>query len=222
MHNLARVKVKNMSTIIRLLNAIALPLSVFSAMSYIAIAQAAPTAPQQKAIHKICSFDSVDNSLPPAVSKQNNSPLSYLQEQGFTQNADGSWVCYRNESKADESYYTVFKVQLVKGKLVATSFLNSGSLISEQDNRTLDLFTMLINNHTNTSPESRQSIRRYIDTFISLVKQGKIQPSRRAYLFDQPNRGFIIYHSLTGGTLKGTAITINIDSPQRLGSSPGF
>ncbi len=210
-----------MNTIIRLLSAIALPVSVFSAMSE-AVAQTAPTAQQQKTTPKICAFDSVENSLPPTISKQNNSPLSYLQDQGFTQKQDGSWVCYINDSQKDERYYTLFKVQQVDGKLVATSFLDSGSLISGQENRSLDLFTMLINNHTNTSPQNRQSIRRYLDTFISLVRSGKIQPSRRAYLFDQPNLGFVIYHSLTGGKLKGTAITININSPQRLGSTPNF
>ncbi|MBR8838177.1 MAG: hypothetical protein DSM106950_30290 [Stigonema ocellatum SAG 48.90 = DSM 106950] len=220
-----------MNTMIRLVSAIAQRAARFAialhlctfAISDVAMAQTATTAPQQKTTQKICSFDVVDDSLPPATSQQTNSPLSYLQGQGFTQNPDGSWVCYVNDEKKDGRYYTLFKVQQVDKKLVATSFLDSGNLMSGQDNRSLDFFTMLINNHTNTSPENRKSIRRYLDTFISLVKQGKIPASRRAYLFDQPNRGFVIYHSLAGEKLKGTAITININlSSQRLGSFPAF
>jgi len=73
------------------------------------------------------------------------------------------------------------------------------------------LFLMLIENHTKTSQGNRQSIRRYLEAFMSLIKQGKVLPLRRGYLFDQPNRGFVLYHPITGGKLQGTALTINID-----------
>jgi len=178
------------------------------------------TTPLLQTTQKICSSDTADHSLPPVTGKPTNSPLSYLQEQGFTQNPDGSWVCYVNDAQKDGRYYTLFRVQQTNGKLVATTFLDRGSLSTGQDIRSLDLFMTLISNHTNTSPDNRQSIRRYLETFTSLVKQGKIVPSHRAYLFDQPSRGVVIYHALTGGKLKGTAITINIDLPQKLGISP--
>jgi hypothetical protein len=182
--------------------------------------QPAPTVSEPNTTQKICSFDSVDNSLPPPISQQSNSPLSYLKDQGFIQNQDGSWVCYVNDSQKDKRYYTLFKVQQINGKLVASTFLDSGNLVANQEKESVDLFMMLITNHTKMTQQNLQSVQRYLETFISLVKQGKIQPSRRAYLFDQPNRGFVIYNALTGGKLKGTAITINIDLPQKLGSTP--
>jgi hypothetical protein len=182
--------------------------------------QPSPTTSDQDVTQKVCSFDAVENSLPSPEGKPSNSPLSYLKEQGFVQNPDGSWVCYVNDSQKDRRYYTLFKVQQINGKLVASTFLDSGNLIANQDKESVDLFMKLISTHTKITPQNRQSIQRYLETFITLVKQGKIQPSHRAYLFDQPNRGFVIYNALTGGKLKGTAITINIDLPQNLGSTP--
>ena len=178
------------------------------------------TTPLKDTTQKICSSETANHSLPPVTGKQPNSPLSYLEAQGFTQNPDGSWVCYVNDAQKDGRYYTLFRVQQINGKLVATSFLDRGTLITGQDNRSLDLFMTLISKHTHASPDNLQSIRRYLETFTSLVEQGKIVPSHRAYLFDQPNRGVVIYHALTGGKLKGTAITINIDLPQKLSTSP--
>jgi hypothetical protein len=169
---------------------------------------------------KICSFDAVESLLPPTPSsEQSNSPISYLAQQGFTQSSDGSWVCYVNDPKKEGRYYTLLKVQELNGKLIASSFLDSGSLIEGQENRSLDFFMTLIGNHTKTSQGNRQSIRRYLESFISLVRLGKIQPSRRGYLFDEPSRSFIIYHPLGSGEIKGTGITININSPYRLGST---
>jgi hypothetical protein len=182
--------------------------------------QKTPTTPQSGTTQKVCSFDAVDNLLPPPTGEQNRSPLSYLAQQGFTPKLDGSWVCYVRDNQKQDLYYTLFKVQQVNGKLIASSFLNNSNLIEGQDTRTVDLFLLLIDNHTKTNQGNRQSIKRYFESFISLVKQRKIPPSARGYLFDQPNRGFIIYNSVTGGELKGTAITININSPQNLGSSP--
>lgn len=80
----------------------------------------------------------------------------------------------------------------------------------------------LIENHTNINPDNRQSIRRYLEAFISLVEDGKIQPSRRGFVFDQPNRALVIYHKLTTGQLQGTAITLNLQVPKNIssGSSP--
>ncbi|NJM69013.1 MAG: hypothetical protein HC862_01650 [Scytonema sp. RU_4_4] len=182
--------------------------------------QKTPTVPQSGTTQKICSFDAVDNLLPPPTDGQTPSPLSYLLQQGFTQKPDGSWVCYVRDSQKQELYYTLFKVQQVSGRLIASSFLNNGSLVEGQDARTLDLFMMLIDNHTKTNQGNRQSVRRYFESFITLVKQGKIPASTRGYLFDQPNQGFIIYNTVTGGELQGTAITININSPQNLRSSP--
>jgi hypothetical protein len=117
-------------------------------------------------------------------------------------------------------YYTLFKVQQIGGKLIASSFLNNGTLIEGQDSRSLDLFMALIENHTKTNQGNRQSIRRYLESFIGLVKQGKVASTGRGYLFDQPSRGFILYNTVAGGELKGTAITININSPQNLAPSP--
>ncbi|MBW4634936.1 MAG: hypothetical protein KME30_24425 [Iphinoe sp. HA4291-MV1] len=233
-----------MNIIGRLLGAFALSLSTCAAVSCFAIAQEVPTTPQPGTTQeipktpqpgttqeipttpqpgttqKLCSFDAVENLLPPPTGEQSRSALSYLGQQGFTQKPDGSWVCYVRDNQKQEFYYTLFKVQQIDGKLVASSFLNNGNLIEGQDTRTLDLFMTLIENHTKTNQGNRQSIRRYFESFITLVKQGKVPSSGRGYLFDQPSRGFIIYNTVTGGQLKGTAITININSPQNLGSSP--
>ncbi len=173
-----------------------------------------PVAPQ-RTTNKICAFDSVENLLPSIRNKQNPSPLDYLAEQGFTQSPDGSWVCYVSDPKNPGRYYTLFKVQETNGRLVASSFLEGGNLSKGQDNRSLDFFMMIVKNHTNTKDGNRQSIRRYLESFVSLIGQGKVPPTRRGYLFDQPSRSFVIYHPLEGGELKGTAITININSPQR-------
>ncbi|NMG07694.1 hypothetical protein [Brasilonema sp. UFV-L1] len=182
--------------------------------------QKTPNAPQPSAMQKLCSFDAVDNLLPPPTDGQSPSPLSYLLQQGFTQKPDGSWVCYVRDSQKQQLYYTLFKVQQVNKRLIASSFLSNGSLIEGQETRTLDLFMLLVEKHTKTNQGNRQSVRRYFESFITLVKQGKIPASTRGYLFDQPNQGFIIYNTVTGGELQGTAITININSPQNLGSSP--
>ncbi|ARV63064.1 hypothetical protein BZZ01_16145 [Nostocales cyanobacterium HT-58-2] len=181
--------------------------------------QQTPTAPQAGTTQKICSFDTVENVLPP-TGEQSPSPLSYLAEQGFTQTANGTWACYVRDNQKPGLYYTLFKVQQVNGKLIASSFLNNGSLIEGQDARSLDLFMMLIANHTKTNQGNRESIRRYLESFFTLVQKGKVPLSARGYLFDQPSKSFILYNNVAGGELKGTAITININSPQNLGSSP--
>ncbi|WP_017317959.1 hypothetical protein [Mastigocladopsis repens] len=222
-----------MNIIVRLIGTFALSVSAYAAMPDFAIAQQTPTVPQPETTQqtptvpqpettqqKICSFDAVENLLPSPTGEQSLSPLSYLAQQGFRQNPDGSWACYVRVEQKQERYYTLFKVQQVNGKLIASSFLNNGSLIEGQDIRSLDLFMMLIEKHTKTNQGNHQSIRRYLESFIALVKQGKVPPSGRGYLFDQPSRGFILYNTATGGELKGTAITININSPQNLGSSP--
>lgn len=254
-------------TMTRLLSAIAIQLSTFTAMSHLAVAQTVPTTPQlttppqkvttpqsttpqqgtttpqlttpqqkvttpqstapqpttlQDKTQKICAFNPTEDSLPPVGKSTNSSGLSYLQQQGFKQAADGSWVCYVNDSQNGGRYYTLFKVEQINGKLVATTFLDHGALLPGQENRSVDLFMTLIGNYTKIAPENRPSIKRYLEAFTSLVKQGKIPPSNHAYLFDQPNRGFVIYHPLTGGKLQGTAITINIDLPQKSSSSPVF
>ncbi|MCV3213959.1 hypothetical protein OGM63_10605 [Plectonema radiosum NIES-515] len=186
--------------------------------SNVAYSQSIPTADPEKITQKICSFDAVE-SLLPASSEPGNSPISYLAQQGFTQSSDGSWVCYVNDPKKEGRYYTLLKVQQINGKLVASSFLDQGSLISGQEDRSLDFFMTLVENYTNTTRNNRQSIRKYLQTFISLVRSGQIQASRRGYLFDQPSRSFVMYHPLNAGELKGTGITININSPSNLGSS---
>ncbi|WP_460201099.1 hypothetical protein [Scytonema sp. NUACC21] len=175
---------------------------------------------QQATTQKICSYNTVEGLLPPPSSSQGNSPLSYLAEQGFVQKADGSWLCYASDPQKPGRYYTLFKVQQVNGALVATSFLDRGSLLQGQRDRSVDLFMTLIQNHTRANPDNQQSIQRYLTSFVSLVEEGKIQPSRRGYLFDQPSRGLVLYHPVTGGDLQGTGITININSPQNLASSP--
>lgn len=203
-----------MNIIIRLLSAFAVSASAFAAVSFMAVAEEVTTAPQQRTPLRICSFDPVTNLLPTPQNQPTNSPFSYLAQQGFIQNPDGSWVCYVNDPKKESRYYTLFKVQQINGKIVASSFLENGSLIDGQDNRSLDLFMMLISNHTNGTQGNRQSIRRYLEAFMSLVKQGKVPALRRGYLFDSPSRGFVSYYPLNG-QIKGTAISIDIDMLRR-------
>lgn len=204
-----------MNIIIRLLSACALSASAFAAVSFMAVAEEVTTAPQQRTPLRICSFDPVADLLPTPQNKPTNSALSYLAAQGFIQNPDGSWVCYVNDPNKESRYYTLFKVQQINGKVVASSFLENGSLINGQDNRSLDLFMMLIKNHTNATLGNRQSIRRYLEAFMSLVKQGKVPALRRGYLFDSPSRGFVSYYPLTSGQIQGTAITIDINMLRR-------
>ncbi len=200
-----------MNTFVRWLSAFTIQVSALAAMSGVAIAVDTPTVPQQQMTSRICSSNNkVEDMLPPPVGEQRNSPLSYLAQQGFTQNKDGSWSCYISDPRKQGNYYTLFKVQQIDGKLIASSFLENGSLISGQDNRSLDLFMMLISNYTKAKEDTRLGIHRYLESFISLVKQGKIPTSLRGYLFDQENRGLVLYHNLPQGQLKGTAITINI------------
>ncbi|MEH2236615.1 hypothetical protein [Nostoc sp.] len=208
-----------MNIIVRLFGAIVLQVSALAAMSSMAMSddkplrvytQETPAVSQRKTTQRICSLDPIDDLLPPPQTKASNSLLSYLAEQGFTQNQEGSWVCYANDPKKEGRYFTLFKVKQVNGRLIASSFLDEGSLIPGQENRSLDFFMMLIKRHMNTSQENRQGIRRYLEAFVSLVKQGKIKPTRRGFLFDQPNRALVLYHTLSSGNLKGTGITINI------------
>lgn len=212
-----------MNIIVRLIGAIALQVSVLAAMSSMAMSadkplrlriQEAAAVSQRKATQRICSLDPIEDLLPPPQTKANNSLLSYLAEQGFTQNKEGSWVCYANDPKKEGRYFTLFKVKRVDNRLIASSFLDEGSLIQGQENRSLNFFMMLIEHHLNTTQENRKGIRRYLEAFVSLVKQGKIKPTRRAFLFDQPNRGMVLYHTLSSGNLKGTGITINIYLPK--------
>ena len=67
--------------------------------------------------------------------------------------------------------------------------------------------------------ENRQSIQKYLESFMFLMKQRKVGPSRPGYLFDQLGGAVILYHPAIEGKLKGRAITININSPQNLSSS---
>ncbi|MBN3879478.1 MULTISPECIES: hypothetical protein [unclassified Nostoc] len=231
-----------MNIIVRLFGAIALQVSTLAAMSSMAMSddkpfrvntqqtptvyprkttqpfrvntQQAPAVYPRKTTQRICSLDPIEDLLPPPQTKASNSLLSYLAEQGFTQNKEGSWVCYANDPKKEGRYFTLFKVKQVNNRLIASSFLDEGSLIQGQENRSLDFFMMLIEHHTNTSKENRQGIRRYLQAFVSLVKEGKIKPTRRGYLFDQPNRAMVLYHTLSSGNLKGTGITINIYLPK--------
>jgi hypothetical protein len=201
-----------------------LSVSASVSASNFATAQQAPMNPQkttQTTPQKICSFDVVNNLLP-STSEKSNSLLSYLAQQGFTQTHDGSWVCYVNDPRKSGRYYTLFKVQQIDKKLVASSFLENDHMIEEQDSRSLDLFLMLIQNHTSTNPKNLPNIRQYIETFITLIKQGKIKPSEQGYLFNQPNPAFVFYNRISQGQIKGTAITINLDLPQKLSSSPVF
>ncbi|MFN6472324.1 MAG: hypothetical protein RMY36_022005 [Nostoc sp. SerVER01] len=192
----------------------------FISASSVVLAQKTQTPPEQNTTQKICASDPVENLLPPlpGQKKPNNSQLSYLVNQGFIQGEDGSWVCYVNDSKKEGRYYSLFKVQEVNGKLIGSSFLDDGSLIAGQDSRSLDLFMTLIEHHTNINSENLQSIRKYLEAFINLVEEGKIQPSRRGFVFDQPNGALVIYHKLTTGDLRGTAITLNLRSPNNSGS----
>jgi hypothetical protein len=212
-----------MNIIVRLFGAIAFQISAIAAMSTMAMSnekplriytQETPAASQQKTTQKICSLDPIEDLLPPLQTKASNSLLSYLAEQGFTQTQEGSWVCYANNPRKEGRYFTLFKVKQVNGRLIASSFLDEGSLIQGQENRSLDFFMMLIKRHMNNSQENRQGIRRYLEAFVSLVKEGKIKPTRRGFLFDQPNRALVLYHTLSSGNLKGTGITINIDLPK--------
>jgi hypothetical protein len=207
-----------MNTFVRFFGAVAIAYIAIAAVSDVAFSQSVPTADSEKITQKICSFDPVE-SLLPSSTEPSNSPISYLARQGFKQSRDGSWVCYVNDPKKEGRYYTILKVQQIDGKLVASSFLDQGSLIEGQEDRSLDFFMTLVDNYTNTTRNNRDSIRKYLQTFISLVRSGKIQPSRRGYLFDQPSRSLVMYHPLSSGELKGTGITININSPSNLGSS---
>lgn len=201
-----------MRSIIFLFKLVSFSTLLLISASSVALAQKTQTPPEQNTTQKICSSDPVENLLPPLAGQKitNDAQLSYLANQGFTQSEDGSWVCYVNDTKKEGRYYTLFKVQQVNGKLIGSSFLDGGSLIAGQDSRSLDFFMALIEHHTNINPENRQSIRRYLEAFINLVEEGKIQPSRRGFVFDQPNRALVIYHKLTTGDLKGTAITLNL------------
>jgi hypothetical protein len=212
-----------MNIIVRLVGALILQVSALAAMSNMAMSnekpapiyiQKTPAVPQQTTTQRICSLDPIEDLLPPPQTKANNSLLSYLAQQGFTQNQEGSWVCYANDPKEEGRYFTIFKVKQVDNRLIASSFLDEGSLIQGQENRSLDFFMMLIEHHMNTTQENRQGIRRYLEAFVSLVKEGKIKPTRRGFLFDQPNRALVLYHTLSSGTLKGTGITINIYLPK--------
>ncbi|MBD2532144.1 hypothetical protein H6G97_22195 [Nostoc flagelliforme FACHB-838] len=212
-----------MNIIVRLLGVIFLQVSVLAAMSSTAISddkplrvntQETPAVPQRKITQRICSLDPIEDLLPPPQTKASNSLLSYLAEQGFTQNQEGSWVCYANDPKKEGRYFTLFKVKQVDNRLIASSFLDEGSLIQGQESRSLDFFMMLVEHHINTSQENHQGIRRYLEAFVSLVKEGKVKPTRRGFLFDQPNRAMVLYHTLSSGNLKGTGITINIYLPK--------
>ncbi|MBD2561309.1 hypothetical protein ACEYW6_04800 [Nostoc sp. UIC 10607] len=212
-----------MNIIVRLFGAIVLQISAFAAMSSMAMSddkplrvytQETPAVSEGKTTQRICSLDPIEDLLPPPQTKASNTLLSYLAEQGFTQNQEGSWVCYANDPKKEGRYFTLFKVKQVDGRLIASSFLDEGNLIQGQENRSLDFFMMLIKRHMNTSQENRQGIRRYLEAFVSLVKEGKIKPTRRGFLFDQPNRALVLYHTLSSGNLKGTGITINIYLPK--------
>lgn len=200
-----------MNRIIRLLSALAVSASGFTAVSLMTLAEEVTTTPQQRTLQRICSFDPVADLLPTPQNQLIKSPLSYLAQQGFTLDKDGDWVCYVNDPKKESRFYTLFKVQQIDSKIIASSFLENGSLIDGQDNRSVDLFLMLIKNHTNATLGNLLSIRRYLQAFMSLVKQGKVPASPRGYLFDTPSRGFVSYYPITSGKLQGTAITININ-----------
>ncbi|MCC5637058.1 hypothetical protein LC593_14580 [Nostoc sp. CHAB 5844] len=217
-----------MKIIAYLSRSFALQLLAFAAISGVttfknnslrAYAQEAPTTSQPTTTQRICSLDPVEDLLPPPQTKTSNSLFSYLSQEGFTQSKDGSWVCYINDPKKEGRYYTLFKVQELNGKLIGSSFLDAGTLIEGQDNRTLDFFMKLVEHHLDGDQENRQSIRKYLESFISLVKEGKIQASRRGFLFDQPNRALVLYHTLGTGELKGTAITLNIQIPNKVNSN---
>ncbi|WP_414755474.1 hypothetical protein [Anabaena sp. CCY 9910] len=218
--NISNKEIKMMKPIIFLSQLLTLSALAFVSIPNVAVAQDTQASPQPQAAQKICASDPVESLLPPLPGQKrgNDSALSYLAAQGFTQSEEGSWVCYVNDSKKEGRYYTLFKVQEVNGKLIGSSFLDGGTLTNGQDSRSLDFFMTLIANHTNINPENRQSIRRYLEAFIELVEEGKIQPSRRGFVFDQPNRALVIYHKLTTGELQGTAITLNIQVPKSVSS----
>lgn len=199
-----------MNKIVRFLGGFTLSVSTFAAVLDCATAQETPTAPQQNTTQKICSFDAVENLLPP-FTESSNSTLSYLAQQGFTPKSDGSWLCYVSDSQKTGRYYTIFKVQQVDGRLVASSFLENAGLIDGQEERSLDLFMMLLQKQTNTTQQTRQNTRKYLEAFISLVKQGKIHPSERGFLFNQPSSGYVLYHPVKSKDFQGTAITLNIN-----------
>lgn len=200
---------------------LAIQVLALAALSNMSLAQENPAAPPESttATQRICSLDPIESLLPPAQTTRSNSLFSYLAQEGFTQNKDGSWVCYVNDPKTEGRYYTLFKVQELNGKLVGSSFLDNGSLVAGQDNRTIDFFMKLVEHHMDGNQENRQSIRRYLESFISLVKEGKIKASRRGFLFDQPNRALVLYHALNAGKLKGTAITLNIQLANNINSN---
>jgi hypothetical protein len=200
---------------IRFIGVFAIQALALAAIYSTSIAQEKPTAIQDKMLQKICAFDEVERLLPLPVKRSTNSPFSYLGQQGFVQDSNNSWVCYVNDPKKEGRYYTILKVQQIEGRLVASSFLENGNIIDGQKNRSIDFFLTLIENHTNTTPGNRQSIRTYLESFFALVEQKKVPLSRRTYLFDQPNRGFVSYHPLTGGKLQGSAITININMSRK-------
>lgn len=55
---------------------------------------------------------------------------------------------------------------------------------------------MLVERHMNPNQENRQGIRRYLEAFVSLVKQGKIKPTRRGFLLtNQTEHWSYITHS---------------------------
>jgi len=208
-----------MRKITHLSRILAIQVLALAALSNMAIAQETPAAPQESATQRICSLDAVESLLPPAQTTTSNSLFSYLAQEGFTQSKDGSWVCYVNDPKKEGRYYTLFKVQELNGKLVGSSFLDNGSLIEGQDSRTVDFFMKLVEHHMDGNQENRQSIRRYLESFVSLVKEGKIKASRRGFLFDQPNRALVLYHALSAGELKGTAITLNLQLANNVNSN---
>ena len=205
-----------MKIIFHLASAFILQVLGLAAISSIAIAQETIFPPEQKTTQRICSLDPVADLLPPLPGKQSNALLAYLAEEGFIQNEEGAWLCYVNDPKIQDRYYTLFKVEVQDGKLLASSFLENGNLIEGQESRSIDLFMTLVGHHMSTNQENRESVRRYLETFVSLVKEQKIEASRRGFLFDQPNRALVLYHTLSSGELEGTAITINIQSLNNL------
>ncbi|BAY42746.1 hypothetical protein SAMD00079811_03240 [Scytonema sp. HK-05] len=86
--------------------------------------------------------------------------------------------------------------------------------------RLLSAFTLSVSAFTAIPNQgNRQSIQRYLESFISLVKQIKVPLSRRRYLFDQSRTVVVLYDPVREGKLKSTPITTNIYSPQNLSSS---
>lgn len=208
-----------MKIIVHLASALVMQVLSLTAISSMTMAQETILAPEQPTSQRICSLnDPVANLLPPLSNQENNTFLNYLADEGFIQDEAGAWVCYVNDPNQSDRFYTLFKVQVQDGKLIGSSFLENGNLIQGQETRIIDLFMTLVGNHTSTSPQNRQSVKRYLESFVSLVQQQKIQASPRGFLFDQPNRALVLYHNLSGGELEGTAITINIQSPSNLNS----